>query len=148
MNITKRLILGTAILLAASAAWASESGDPLDESAIRRACSEAHFSEVDYSQCLVAKAKESEKSLQQAEQSMLAALSQWDEDDRYRAAAKAAFARSSSEFALYRKQQCQFAAALGGGTDAAEKMRQACIAELNLRRADQLMKAQAQLPRG
>lgn len=136
MNITKRLILGTAILLAASAAWASESGDPLDESAIRRACSEAHFSEVDYSQCLVAKAKESEKSLQQAEQSMLAALSQWDEDDRYRAAAKAAFARSSSEFALYRKQQCQFAAALGGGgTNAAEKMRQACIAELNLRRA-------------
>jgi hypothetical protein len=97
--------------------------------------------------CLARKVEESQKALTSAEQRVVSALSNWDEEKKYIDLAKATFDISSTQFDLYRKDQCEFFASLTGGAagDAHEIRRLACVAELNGRRAAQLRHAIANL---
>ena len=90
--------------------------------------------------CLAAKATASAAQLAKAEQRLSAAISTWQEDPRFRVAARARLTAASRAFVQYRAAQCAFAYALGGGAigNALEMGRLACVYELNARRADEL----------
>jgi hypothetical protein len=117
----------------------------LSEHALREKCSA--FSQAGIRDCLAKKADESQKTLRQAENHMVSALSNWDEDGKYISLAKAKIAASSKDFVRYRNAQCEFSASLSGGGagNAYEIGRLACVAELNGRRAEQLRNAAANL---
>jgi uncharacterized protein YecT (DUF1311 family) len=120
----------------------------LSESSVREQCSLAFFSQADVRECLEKKVTESEKTLKDAEKAALDKLAQWDNDDHYIDAARKAIAVSGKTFIQYRKDHCALAASMAGGAiGAAIKMgRDACIAELNNRRAKQLRDFVANLP--
>ncbi len=117
-----------------------------NEHALREECN--LHSQAAMRDCLVQKAKESEKLLSQAEDAVRGSISKWDEDARYTGLAKAKFASSNKAFIQYRKAQCAFASSLGGGAigHALEMRRLACMAVLNNLRAEQLRDALAHLP--
>jgi hypothetical protein len=116
------------------------------ERALREACGE--FSQAGMRDCLVGKVDESRKVLKVAEAEASGRIAGWDEDPKYVNLAKVRLAASAKAFTAYRKEQCAFAAALGGGAigNALEIRRLACEAELNHWRADQLQRALIDLP--
>lgn len=121
--------------------------DPIpDEHTLREECS-AH-AEAGMLACLTGKADQSRHDLQQAEQQILDAITMWDEDAKQVRQAKTRLASSSRAFAKYRNEQCELAAALGGGAigNALDMRRQACIAALNGLRAQHLRRAATGLP--
>jgi uncharacterized protein YecT (DUF1311 family) len=126
----------------------AKTDDIPNERAVRRACSDEALSEVDISECLEKAAATSEKTLKQAEYYALATLSGWDEDKEYIDLAKTRLITAGKTFAQFRADQCSFAASMGGGAIGAalEMRRNACIAELNLRRAKQLRDFMDTLP--
>jgi Lysozyme inhibitor LprI len=125
---------------------AGSTGVVLDERSLREECSA--FSQAGMRDCLARRVEESQKALTRAEQRVVNALSNWDEDKKYIDLAKSRFGISSTRFNSYRKDQCEFFASLTGGAagDAHEIRRLACVAELNSRRAEQLRTAVANLP--
>jgi hypothetical protein len=113
---------------------------------VREECSA--FSQAGMRDCLAAKAAASAGDLKKAEARLLARIAKWDEDARFKTAARARFQASRVAFDRYRAAACEFQASLGGGAIGnALAMRQlACAAELNLRRADLLDRAGVELP--
>lgn len=107
------------------------------------------YSQAGIRECLAKKVNESATSLKQAENEAQTAVSRWDEDARYIVVAERKLKASTKAFAAYRKAQCVFAAALGGGAagNALEIGRLACVYELNIVRAGQLRSAVASLPK-
>jgi len=121
----------------------------LAEYALREACSEASFSQVDIRECLAKEAADSQQALQQAEAHILSTFARWDEWESVITRAKTNLAAANQSFVKYRYDQCEFAASLGGGAIGAalDMRRLACVAELNNRRAAQLRDAAADLNR-
>jgi uncharacterized protein YecT (DUF1311 family) len=135
MQTIKLIFLGLALALPMTALAAP----PVpDERTLYDECSE--FSMAGMRDCLAGKAKKSQKALKQAEKKVLAAFSQWDEDEKYVKLAKANLAASGKEFVKYRYIHCELISSLsGGGAGNSHEMgRLACVAELNYRRAKQL----------
>jgi len=138
-----RKIIYIAFLVTASlplTSIATSNDSVQSERELRNECSLAFFHQVEVQNCLAEKANQSQKMLKQAEEKAQAALSKWDEDDKYVNLAKTRLAASGKAFIKYREEQCAFAASLGGGAigSALEMRRSACVAELNNRRAEQL----------
>ena len=115
----------------------------LGERALREECSLNSLSEVDMGECLAKKADKSQKALLQAEEKVASILLKWDEDEKYIALAETRLATSNKVFLKYRETQCDFASSLMGGSvgGSHEMARFACVAELNNRRAQQLLDA-------
>lgn len=133
------------LALGLTPAYAAPAATPT-ERALRETC--GAFSQAGMRECLVAKVDESRKALKTAETQASGRLAGWDEDPNYVKLANVRFAASTKAFVAYRKEQCAFAAALGGGAigNALENRRLACEAELNHWRADQLQRALVDLP--
>ncbi len=93
--------------------------------------------------CIEKKARVSAAELKDAQIAALAAVSGWNEDQRYIVAASGKLASAEQAFVRYRTAQCAFAYALGGGAigNALDVRRLACEAEQNLIRAAQLRAA-------
>ena len=127
-------------------ALAAATAPALGERALREECSA--FSQAGMRDCLARKAESSQKALRQADEKVANTLSKWDEDNKYVNQAKAKLAASNKEFSKYREAQCEFTASLsGGGAGHAREMGHlACVAELNNRRAVQLLDAVSDLP--
>ena len=130
-----------AVYLPLSGLAATSPAVVLGERALREECS--GFSEVGIQNCLTRKAEKSQKTLLQAEEKAAGILAKWDEDDKYIYQAKTRLTTSNKVFVKYRETQCDFASSLsGGGVDGSHEMRRlACVAELNNRRAQQLLDA-------
>jgi uncharacterized protein YecT (DUF1311 family) len=109
-----------------------------DERTIREQCSGG--SEADMHDCLVKKARESDKALKDAERTAANTLAKWDEDAKFIGQAQTKLRLSSKAFEHYREAQCAFAASIGGGAigNALDMRRLACVTELNNRRTVQL----------
>lgn len=109
---------------------------------------ECSYDSVGIRECLQKKLKSSEINLKNAEEKVSQSLAKWDEDPEYISAAKAKLKNANDEFIKYREAQCQFALSLGGGAigNALDVRRFACIAELNNRRAEQLLSSIVALP--
>ena len=137
------IVLGimAAALASAAPAPAPNSGMVLwTESEMRLECSPAPEG---MRECIEKKAQASALELKDAQIAALAAVSGWDEDQRYIVAASSKLAASEQAFVRYRTAQCAFAYALGGGAigNALDVRRLACEAEQNLIRAAQLRAA-------
>jgi uncharacterized protein YecT (DUF1311 family) len=131
-----------------SQAFAETMGDIPSESDLRDECSETSISQGDLTRCLEKKAAESNNTLKQAEDYVLASLSRWDTDKEYIDLAKTRLIAAGKTFAQFRADQCSFARSLGASAigNALEMRRLACVAELNLRRAKQLRDLMDTLP--
>jgi len=94
------------------------------------------FSQADRRDCLSRKVVSTDAAVLAAEGRLLARIEAWDEDAKYRTAAKARFTASKKAFALYRAAECGFRASLGGGAigKALTIRKLACVVELNVRR--------------
>ena len=118
----------------------------LGERALREECSA--FSEAGMRECLAKKVDKSQKTLQQAEKQAAGVLAKWDEEHQYINQSKTRLAISNKVFVKYRETHCDFLASLSGGGagNSHEIGRLACVAELNNRRAQQLLDAVSDLP--
>jgi uncharacterized protein YecT (DUF1311 family) len=145
----KLIALGLSVCLPVLA-LADPTAPVLGERALREECSSVSFSRVDRHECLERKAANSQMALRQAERKVADALSKWDEEDEYIKEAQAKLAASGREFIRYRKAHCEFNAALGAGRIGANNsLRNSCLAELNNRRATQLLNVTSYLlPKG
>jgi Lysozyme inhibitor LprI len=116
------------------------------ERELREECSAS--SQAGMADCLAAKASASTAALAQAETRLRARIAKWDEGARFKTAARTRFAESQTAFYRYRTAACAFNSSLGGGAigHALSMRRLACIAELNLRRAELLDRAATDLP--
>ena len=125
---------------------AASTTSAVDERALRESCSAA--SQAEMRDCLARKAESSQRALRQAEEYVAAALSKWDEDNRFISEARSTLSASQKQFSRYRDAQCQFLASLSGGGagNSREIRRLACVSELNGRRAEQLRDAVSDLP--
>lgn len=121
-----------------------ESSEIPTERELREACS---FDAAGVRECLDKHAKESEAALKAAESAFAAAVKRWDTDAKYAKQTRQKLSAAAAAFVKYRAAQCAWAASLGGGAigNALEMSRLACIAELNLRRADSLQTAAREL---
>jgi uncharacterized protein YecT (DUF1311 family) len=133
-----RLIISITALLTMTAASAAD---------VARDICAAH-SQSDMRTCLASQAKESATELAAAEDAANSALSQWDEDAKYRASASAALKRSTKSFIQFRAMQCSFTASLGGGAigNALALRELACVSDLNRQQTAWLRQAIADLP--
>jgi Lysozyme inhibitor LprI len=113
---------------------------------LREECSA--FSQAGMRDCLAAKAAASAGDLKKAEARLLARIAKWDEDARFKTAARARFQASRVAFDRYRAAACEFQASLGGGAigNALSMRRLACIAELNTRRIEAIDRVGVDLP--
>lgn len=134
-------ILWGAIWLIATQAIAAP---PPTESDVRKECS--GNSGADMRLCVENKAQASALTLKKAERSAHKRLATWDEDKQYIALAQARLKAANMEFIRYRTAQCSFNAAQTGGSNGWEMYRNACLAELNLRRAAQIQGLVSNLP--
>jgi uncharacterized protein YecT (DUF1311 family) len=112
----------------------------LDGSSLIKQCGLEFFHMVDVNECLEKKAAESEKALKDAEKTAIDRLGQWDESDEYIKLAKKAIRVSGKTFLQYRKDHCALATSMLGLARGVviDRQRNACVAELNNRRAKQL----------
>lgn len=142
-TLTKALVFS---LLTFSLTGPVASNENSDARNVREECS-AH-SQAGMRECLEAKVRESQAALEQAESEVRGALVKWDENARYRDAARARLDVSNKDFARYRASHCAFSASQAGGAagNAQEMRRLACVYELNDQRARQLRTAAAELP--
>lgn len=133
-------------LLALSLAGHAMPNEAPDARSVREECSAN--SQAGMRECLEAKVRESEAGLEQAEKGVREALTRWDENARYRTAARARLDVSNKDFARYRASCCAFNASLVGGAagNAQEMRRLACVHEVNGQRARQLRMAVVELP--
>jgi uncharacterized protein YecT (DUF1311 family) len=106
------------------------------------------YSEAGIRQCLAKNLQKTATALNAAEQKALAALSKWDEEAKYVAAAKEKLRASNAAFAQYREAQCAFAYSLGGGAigNALDIRRLACAIEQNSKRIAELAAAVSRVP--
>ena len=148
MRAVKLIGLCLAVSLPLSALSAASPDVVLSERALRSECSWSSLSEADMQDCLTKEAEMSQKTLLHAEEKAAGILAKWDEGDKYIYQAKSRLATSNKVFVKYRETQCDFASSLsGGGVDGSHEMRRlACVAELNNRRAQQLLDAVSDLP--
>jgi uncharacterized protein YecT (DUF1311 family) len=136
------------LLSAPLQAFAEQESGILSESDLRGKCSENFGPQVAIRRCVEEAATTSEKTLKQAEDYALASLSGWETDKEYIDLAKTRLIAAGKTFEQFRADQCSFAASLGASAIGAalEMRRNACIAELNLRRAKQLRDFMDTLP--
>jgi hypothetical protein len=113
---------------------------------LREECSAS--SQAGMRDCLAARAKTSTADLAKAEARLLARIAKWDEDAKFKTAARARLATSRIAFVRYRAAACDFHSSLGGGAigNALSIRRLACIAELNTRRIEAIDRAGVDLP--
>jgi uncharacterized protein YecT (DUF1311 family) len=125
---------------------AASTNTVLNEQALREECSAS--SQAEMRDCLIKKAKDSQKALKLVEANVFNTLSKWDEDKNYIDLAKAKLTKSNNEFNKYRETQCEFSVSLigGGAGNSHEIGRLACVTELNNRRAEQLRSSVIKLP--
>jgi len=110
-------------------------------------CGDAYGFESEIRACVAKQAQDSQPVLRSAEAKMATTLSShWDEDDHYIIDAQARLAAANQAFADYRAAQCDFEASLSGGRLHRNTVREACVAELNTRRAARLHDGVAYLP--
>jgi uncharacterized protein YecT (DUF1311 family) len=98
-------------------------------------------------ECLDKQAKESEARMKAAETAFTIAVDRWDTDAKYAKQTRQKLSEAAAAFIKYRAAQCAWATSLGGGAigNALEMRRLACVAELNLRRADSLQSSAREL---
>lgn len=131
----------TALLLAALLSATHAAAEIVQtEYDIRRRCSERHFAQTEVRDCVRRAAEISAANLRQAQRQATAKIRAWNEDRRYVLAAQQKLKAAEHSFATYRQNHCSWAASLGGGAigTANEMRRNACIAETNNRRAEEL----------
>ncbi|MGN6808098.1 MAG: lysozyme inhibitor LprI family protein [Trinickia sp.] len=136
-----RAIVFVTVFVLSSSALSAASAQAVatqDERTIREQCS--GDSEAGMHDCLVKKARESDKALKDAERNAANSLARWDEDANFIGQAQTKLRLSSKAFERYREAQCAFAASIGGGAigNALDMRRLACVTELNNRRTVQL----------
>lgn len=144
MRIIKTFFIGTIISLTPVVAYATNNATQ-SERELREECS---YEITGMRECLLKKQQASEAKLKKANKKAQQKLTKWDEDPEYVKAAIKKLATAEKAFIAYREEQCQFAAALGGGAigNALDMRRFACITELNNRRAEQLHSAISDIP--
>lgn len=98
------------------------------------------YSQADRLTCLQQVATASDARLAQARQGLASAIDRWDEEVKYRAAARRRMEDSDQAFEKYRAMQCALQKALGGGAigNGLEMRRLMCVAALNQHQAMQL----------
>lgn len=123
-----------------------QSAEIQNENRVLEECSA--LSQAGMRACLGGKSLESAMQLKQAENKVVDTLSKWDEDAKYVVLAKERLKASSRAYEQYREAQCAFASSTGGGAigNARELRRLSCLIGLNMRRAEQLRTAMANLP--
>lgn len=133
-------------LVLAFASYSSRASDLSNEMSAMEDC--RVYSQAEVRECLSRKSRDSMSALKQAQDKAIAAMSRWDEDEKYIASAKENFTASTRAFEQYRRTQCAFTSSLGGGSigNALELRRLSCIAALNNARAASLVAAAASLP--
>jgi len=146
MRIMKRIGLCLAVTLPILVSAASEEL-LFDGVNVFKECSDVYGFQVEIRACVEKQAKDSQPILRRAEEKMTRTLSsQWDEDDKYIIEAKGKLAASNQAFINYRDTQCAFEASLVGGGLHRDTTHQACVAELNNRRAARLRDGESWLP--
>lgn len=143
MPLLKHLAWGYIIFLAAPAFAQATS-----QIELRNLCSDAVFSQADIKICIETALSNSEKSLAEAEKKLSLALNAWDETSHHIRQAHIELIASQKAFSLYRQQQCKLLrSASGGAAGNTQTIRHAaCTAELNQRRAAQLLEVISELP--
>jgi len=114
-----------------------------DERTLIEACGVSSHAEK--RACLGKKAQESQQALQEVGEQLLAALSEWREDDRYLLEAKIKLVVSNQVFASHREAHCAFTASASRGDNDERIVYPACVATLSERRAVQLRDAVSDL---
>jgi Lysozyme inhibitor LprI len=116
------------------------------ERELREECSA--FSQAGMRECLGKKAQQSTATLLVAETGLRSRIARSGEDARFKTAALTRLVASNAAFARYRVAACDFQSSLGGGAigNALLIRRLACIAELNLRRAELLDRMGLDIP--
>lgn len=140
-----RTVMLVALLGIGASAFAQEQpNELLTERELREACS---FDAAGVRECLATQVKESEATLKAAESAFANAVDHWDTDAKSAKQTRQKLSAAAAAFVKYRAAQCAWAASLGGGAigHALEMRRLACVAELNLRRADSLQTAAREL---
>ncbi len=146
LTLSVKSVIAALAICAPALAIAATPPAVLGELALREECSAS--SQADMRQCMEQHAMKSQQTLRHAEDRVAEALKNWDEDKKYAEQAQALLKASKAEFVRYRDSQCEFLASLSGGSagNASQIRRQACIAELNGKRAAQLLDAVSELP--
>ncbi|MBV8465462.1 MAG: DUF1311 domain-containing protein [Burkholderiales bacterium] len=132
-----RLNLGAALLLILTSALPSATFAQANSDA-ETACYDGVGAHGAYMECLYATAASSEGEVADAEAKVVAALKAWDMDEKYRRQALAAFKEASTKFKQWRAAQCRAMAALAGGGNGDDPLRDSCRIELNRARVRQL----------
>ena len=125
--------------LGLSALWAElELAAPVSEMASVEDCDA--YSQADRLTCLGKAATASEIELTQARSALASAIDRWDEDAKYKAAAKRQLDAADYAFAKHRTAHCRLQQSLGGGAvgNGLEMRRLLCAEALNTARAAQL----------
>lgn len=109
----------------------------------------AALSQAGMRDCLLQKHANSAAYLKQAEEKMVQAIAQWDEDRPATKLAQQRLLASQAAFEKFGQAQCAYAAALGGKAagNALEVRRLNCMIDMNSARAAQLLEQGAALPR-
>lgn len=97
------------------------------------------FSQADLNQCTVNNYLLSENRLKEVETNLTNKIKVWTEDNKYRSIASRKLTESRRDFVDYKKSNCSFAAALGGGAvGAAINLREVkCQLEMNKNRINE-----------
>ncbi|MFY3386321.1 lysozyme inhibitor LprI family protein [Paracidovorax sp. MALMAid1276] len=106
------------------------------------------YSQADRLTCLGKAAAASEVELTQARTALASAIDRWDEDAKYKAAARRQLDAADQAFAKHRTAHCKLQQALGGGAvgNGLEMRRLLCVGALNTARAAQLSEMAKGLP--
>lgn len=106
------------------------------------------YSQADRLTCLSKAATASEIELTQARTALTSAFDRWDEDAKYKAAARRQLDAADQAFAKHRTAHCKLQQSLGGGAvgNGLEMRRLLCVEALNTARAAQLSQMAKSLP--
>jgi hypothetical protein len=106
------------------------------------------YSQADRLACLSKEAAASEIELTQARTALTFAIDRWDEDAKYKAAARRQLDAADQAFAKHRTAHCKLQQSLGGGAvgNGLEMRRLLCVEALNTARAAQLQQMAKSLP--
>lgn len=98
------------------------------------------YSQADRLACLGKAAAASEIELKQARTALASAIDRWDEDAKYKAAARRQLDAADHAFAKHRTAHCKLQQSLGGGAvgNGLEMRQLRCVEALNSARAAQL----------
>ncbi len=106
------------------------------------------YSQADRLTCLGKAAAASEMELTHARTVLASTLDRWDEDAKYKAAARRQLDAADQAFAKHRTEHCNLQKSLGGGAvgNGLEMRRLLCVEALNTARAAQLLQMAKGLP--